>query len=38
MGMMDVPEMRRLYRVKRFDFWVAIAAMVGVLSSACSPA
>src|SRR6185369_1190859 len=37
MGMMDVPEMRRLARVKRFDFWIAIAAisatlLVGVLA------
>jgi high affinity sulfate transporter 1 len=31
-GMIDVPEMRRLYRVTRFDFWVAAAAIVGVLS------
>ncbi len=31
-GMIDIPEMRRLYRVKRFDFWVAVAAIVGVLS------
>ena len=31
MGMMDVPEMRRLARVKRFDFWIAIAAIVGTL-------
>lgn len=31
-GMIDVPELRRLYRVTRFDFWVAIAAIVGVLS------
>jgi high affinity sulfate transporter 1 len=31
MGMMDVPEMRRLARVQRFDFWVAIAAIVGTL-------
>jgi sulfate permease, SulP family len=30
--MIDVPELRRLYRVTRFDFWVAIAAVVGVLS------
>ena len=29
MGMMNVPEMRRIYRVQRFDFWVAIAAIVG---------
>ncbi len=29
MGMMDVPEMRRLARVQRFDFWIAIAAIVG---------
>jgi len=33
MGMMDVPEMRRLYRVVRVDFWIAIAAILGVLSS-----
>jgi len=31
-GMIDIPEMRRLYRVKRFDFWVAIAAILGVLT------
>ena len=32
-GMIDVGELRRLYRVTRFDFWVAIAAFVGVLSA-----
>ena len=32
-GMIDVPEFRRLHRVARFDFWVAIAATVGVLSA-----
>jgi SulP family sulfate permease len=32
MGMIDIPELRRLYRVKRFDFLVACAAIVGVLS------
>jgi sulfate permease, SulP family len=31
-GMIDVAELRRLYRVTRFDFWVAVAAIVGVLS------
>ena len=31
MGMMDVPEMRRLARVQRFDFWIAIAAIVATL-------
>ena len=31
MGMMDVPEMRRLARVQRFDFWIAIAAIAGTL-------
>jgi anti-anti-sigma factor len=31
MGMMDVPEMRRLARVARFDFWIAIAAIAGTL-------
>ncbi len=32
-GMMDVPEMRRLWRVKRADFWISIAAVLGVLSA-----
>src|SRR6478736_9421699 len=31
MGMMDLPEMRRLFRVKRFDFAVAVAALLGAL-------
>ncbi len=31
MGMMDFPEIRRLARVQRFDFWVAIAALLGTL-------
>lgn len=31
MGMMDVPEMRRLARVKRFDFWIAIVAIIATL-------
>jgi sulfate permease, SulP family len=31
-GMIDVAELRRLYRVTRFDFWIAIAAIIGVLS------
>jgi high affinity sulfate transporter 1 len=31
-GMIDLPELRRLYRVARFDFWVAVAAILGVLS------
>ena len=31
MGMMDLPEMRRLARVQRFDFWIAVAAIVGTL-------
>ena len=31
MGMMDLPEMRRLFRVKRFDFGVALAALLGAL-------
>lgn len=31
MGMMDVPEMRRLAKVQRFDFWIAVAAIVGTL-------
>jgi sulfate permease, SulP family len=32
-GMIDVPELRRLHRVTRFDFWVAVAAIIGVLSA-----
>lgn len=32
-GMIDVSELRRLYRVARFDFWAAVAAIVGVLSA-----
>lgn len=32
MGMMDLPEMRRLRRVSRVDFWVATAAIVGTLA------
>jgi anti-anti-sigma factor len=31
MGMMDVPEMRRLARVQRFDFWIAVSAIAGTL-------
>lgn len=31
MGMMDLPEMRRLARVKPFDFWIAVAALAGTL-------
>ena len=33
MGMVNVPEMRRLYRVKRQDFWIAVVAILGVLAS-----
>ncbi|HEY8308032.1 MAG TPA: sulfate permease [Lapillicoccus sp.] len=32
MGMMNLPEMRRIYRVQKFDFWVAIAAIIGTLA------
>jgi SulP family sulfate permease len=31
-GMIDITELRRLHRVARIDFWIAIAAIVGVLS------
>lgn len=31
MGMMDVPEMRRLARVQRLDFWIAVAAIAATL-------
>jgi len=33
MGMMDVPEMRRLFQVARVDFWIAMLAIIGVLSA-----
>jgi sulfate permease, SulP family len=32
-GMIDVAELRRLRRVARIDFWIATAAIVGVLSA-----
>ena len=32
-GMIDIPELRRLHRVTPFDFWVAVAAIIGVLSA-----
>src|SRR3954470_8269882 len=32
-GMIDIGELRRLFRVTRFDFWVAVAAFAGVLSA-----
>lgn len=32
-GMIDIAELRRLYRVTRVDFWIAVAAIVGVLSA-----
>src|SRR5205085_12236169 len=32
-GMIDIPELRRLYRVTRFDFWIAVAALVGAVSA-----
>ena len=32
-GMIDLPELRRLHRVARFDFWIAVAAIIGVLSA-----
>ena len=31
--MIDIPELRRLWSVKRFDFWVAATAIVAVLSA-----
>jgi MFS superfamily sulfate permease-like transporter len=33
MGMIDVPELRRMFRVKRTDFWIAVAAILGVILS-----
>lgn len=32
-GMIDIPELQRLYRVKRFDFFIAAIAIVAVLSA-----
>jgi SulP family sulfate permease len=32
-GMIDVPEMRRLWKVMRIDFWIAALAIVGVLTA-----
>ncbi len=32
-GMIDLAELRRLQRVTRFDFWIAVAAIIGVLSA-----
>ncbi len=32
MGMMDVGEMKRLFRVKRYEFGAALAALLGVLT------
>lgn len=32
-GMMNVAEMKRLYRVARTDFWIAMAAIFGVLAA-----
>ena len=31
-GMIDVPALGRLFRVKRFDFWIAVAAIAAVLT------
>jgi SulP family sulfate permease len=31
MGMMDVSEMRRLFRVQRLDFWIAVTAIAATL-------
>ncbi len=30
-GMIDLKELKRLYRVKRVDFWIALAAIAGVI-------
>jgi len=32
-GMIDIKELRRLHRVAKVDFWIAAAAIVGVLSA-----
>jgi high affinity sulfate transporter 1 len=33
MGMIDLREFQRMFRVKRADFWIAIAAVIGVVLS-----
>lgn len=30
-GMIDLPELRRMFRVQRTDFWIAVAAILGVV-------
>ncbi len=30
-GMIDLKELKRIYRVKRVDFWIALAAIAGVI-------
>jgi SulP family sulfate permease len=37
MGVMDVAEMKRLFHVKRFDFYGALAALLGVLTFGILP-
>jgi len=32
MGMIDIAEMKRIYKVKRFEFWISVAAILGVLT------
>ena len=32
MGMMDIPEMKRIFQVKRFEFLAALAALLGVMT------
>ena len=32
MGMMDIPEMKRIYKVKPFEFLAAMAALLGVMT------
>jgi sulfate permease, SulP family len=32
-GMIDLGELRRLHRVSRFDYWIAVAAVLAVLSA-----
>jgi len=32
MGMIDISEMKRIYKVKRFEFWIAVVSIFGVLT------
>lgn len=37
MGLMNVPEMRRIHGVSQFEFWIALAALLGVVTFGILP-